>query len=96
MEHNQVKTLVGWHESHLDLNHYLAVGDEVDEAMFDYFLGVLPPAYHSSSILQIGEPYNHFKGWETYSTLARKGGIACDGPWYYAGHCLRGHSQEPK
>ena len=90
-----VKTLEGWNESHVNLDRYLQVGDQVDDAMFDYFLGVLPPAYYSDSIVQIGEPYSHVNGWPTYSTLARKAGVHCDGPWHYAGHCHRAQSHEP-
>jgi len=83
------KTKAQWDESRQDLDMFLQIGDTVDEEMWDYFLGVLPPAYCSGSILQIGEPCSHVRGYPTYSTLAR---VAND-MWEYRGHCFRAQSE---
>lgn len=37
-----------------DLEEYLQVGDLVDQEMVDYFINVLPPAYMSGSLIQMG------------------------------------------
>lgn len=60
----------------------------VDQEMVDYFLEVLPPAYWSSSIVQMGEPYDHAEEGATYATLQR----TPEG-WAYAGHCYRGKTE---
>ena len=86
-----MKTKAGWDESRLNLDKYLQIGDEVDEEMADYFLGVLPPAYYSSSIIQIGEPCSHVNGRPTYSTIEK-----IDGKWRYRGHCHCKQREEPK
>ena len=79
------KTRDGWAESHLDLSRYLQIGDVVDETMAEYFLCVLPPAYCTSKLIQIGEPYSHANGAETYSTIE----LTAEG-WVYRGHCHKG------
>jgi len=88
-----IKTLAGWHEAKCDLDKYLQVGDAVDGEMFDYFLGVLPPATWRANLLQIGEPYSHIAGRETFSTLYKPLGAV---HWLYAGHCHRGEWTEAK
>jgi hypothetical protein len=90
------KTKAGWDASRLDLSRYLEIGDEVDEELADYFLGVLPPAFYNNSIIQIGEPYDHVNGRPTYSTIARIVGVTSAGPWKYAGHCYCGQTTEPE
>lgn len=82
-----VKTMDGWRESRSDLDTYLQAGDLVDEDMHDYFLDVLPPAYWSDRILQIGEPVSHGEKGATFATLQRTG----DG-WRYCGNCYRGQT----
>jgi hypothetical protein len=76
------KTCEGWKGN---LDSYLQIGDLVDDEMYDYFLEVLPPAYWSSRILQIGEPVSHGEWGATYATLRR----TANG-WMYAGNCYRG------
>ena len=64
------------------LDEFLTIGQEVDEDLYDYFLGVLPPATNTSKCLQIGEPYDtNPQGHSTYSTL-----MHIDGAWLWAGH----------
>jgi hypothetical protein len=81
------KTKAGWTESGLYLNHYLQLGDVVDEALADYFLCVLPPACHRSNLIQIGEPYSVVAGRFTYPTIEK----TADG-WVYRGHCYKGEN----
>lgn len=85
-----VKRLQDWEGSGLNLDQFLQIGDAVDVPMFDYFLGVLPPATCTSELLQIGEPYSHVKGRATFNTLHKENGL-----WIYRGHCYRGEHQEP-
>ena len=60
-----------------NLSEFLNIGEEVDEDMVDYFIGVLPPFMKKDSI-QIGEPYDHINGRGIYATLER-----IDGMWIY-------------
>lgn len=77
-----MKTMKQWKESKLPIEQFFTVGDVVDDEVFDYFLGVLPPACWSSQCLQIGEPYSHAAdGRPTFETLIKK-----DDQWIYAGH----------
>lgn len=89
METKTIKTEKGWHESGMNLGRYLEPGDIVDEDMYYYFLGVLPPITNTATALQIGEPYNSVKGEFTYHTLiklATKEFIDTYGDnWVYAG-----------
>lgn len=82
-----VKTYENW-EGNLD--DYLQIGDLVDEEMYEYFLNVLPPAYDTSYILQVGEACDHIDGKATYDTLV----CTLDG-WEYRGECFRGQTREP-
>lgn len=76
-----MKTMKEWNGSGLDLSQYLQVGDTVDEEMFDYFVGVLPPATMTSRCVQIGEPTRHNgEGKPMFETLEKLGGL-----WTYAG-----------
>ena len=85
-----VKTLAGWHESQRDLSRYLTPGDVVDEEMAMYFLEVLPPACHTSKLIQIGEPYDFVAGAKTFSTVE-----LTPAGWVYRGHCHLGKNREP-
>lgn len=50
------KTYDGWNGP---LEDYLQVGDEVDEALEDYFIGCMWPAYWTERIVAMGEPHDH-------------------------------------
>jgi hypothetical protein len=54
-----MKTYTQWTTSHLNMSQFLQPGDQVDEAMFDYALGALPPAYYRNGIMAMGEPTSH-------------------------------------
>ncbi len=73
------KTHEGWDES---LGTYLHAGDSVDEEMYDYVLGVLPPAYWRGGLLQMGEASDHrgAGGRARFLTLQKY-----DGQWIYTG-----------
>lgn len=88
-----LKTFANWD---CNMSEYLQIGDEVDQEFVDYFIDVLPPACMNNKCIQIGEPYSYktdangnFKA--TYSTLKKE-----NGKWYYAGHCFRSETIEPK
>lgn len=91
---NKLKTMDEWHNSGMpDFDYYARVGDAVDEAIYDNFLGILPPAAMSHGYLQVGEPMNHFKDDDgvykaVYMTFGRK-----DGEWHYLGHCFYGKTE---
>lgn len=77
----KTKTKQGWDESKRTLDTYLAVGDIVDDEIYDYFLGVLPPACNSAKCLQIGEPSCHDdQGRPCFATLE-----FLFGRWVYMG-----------
>lgn len=65
-----------------------SVGEEVDPSWVDHFINVLPPAYQTDSIIQLGEPYANVEGQTTYCTLMKKGNR-----WVYAGTCFYGKSE---
>ena len=86
-----MKTYSAWGESRQSLDHFLLIGDVVDEEMADYFINVLPPVSMSGHLIQIGEPVNDVAGRPTYATLRRDS----TGQWVYAGNCHRGASAPP-
>ena len=76
-----MKTKKDWDGSGKCLHEYLEIGDTVDDEMYDYFLGVLPPACNSGRCVQIGVPYTHSAAGPHFATLIKK-----DGQWVYAGN----------
>lgn len=68
---------------------YVFPGDQVTEDVVDYFMNLLPPAFMSYGILQVGEPVSHeydeknegFRA--TFSTFVKG-----DTSWIYAGNCF--------
>lgn len=85
-----MKTYEQWGESNLNLGKFLQVGDEVDQAMVDYAINVLPPATFKTNLVQIGEPNSHVDGKATWATFQKR-----DGKWYWRGHCFRNCFLEP-
>lgn len=77
-----MKTYEEWNGSGVNLDKYLTPGDEVDQAMFDYFLEVVPPASFGSRHVQIGEACDHSGpgGQPTFDTIVRH-----EGRWIYLG-----------
>lgn len=86
------KSYMEWSETGAPLDQYVDVGDEVDEAIVDNFLEMLPPALYNSHLMQMGEPNEHLpdddgKYKATYMTFER---IA--DKWYYRGYCFLGET----
>jgi hypothetical protein len=78
-----MKTLAGWNASDCgSLRGYLEIGDLVDDEMYYYFLGVVPPLVNTSEMLQVNEPCDHVNGRATYLTFVRK-----NDAWTFAGEC---------
>lgn len=50
-----MKTLKYWNNEGGCFTSYVSPGDEIDEAMFDYFLGSVPPRHQDSSGFLMGE-----------------------------------------
>ena len=68
------------------LDTFLQVGDAVDEAFQSYFLEVLFPAHFDSSLIQMGEPYDHdAEGKPRFDSIQRYN----DTVWIYTGHRCR-------
>ncbi len=83
-----------WHNSGMpDFDWYAKVGDIVDEAIYDNFLEILPPAAMSHGYLQVGEAMCHLRDDDEvckpiYMTFGKK-----DGEWHYLGHCFHGKEE---
>ncbi len=85
-----MKTMQGWHNSQQQLTPYLEAGDEVEEAFADWALNIMPPAFWSTRIIQIGEPHSHVEGIPTFATFYRDAGT-----WHFGGYCHRGRISMP-
>lgn len=91
------KTFDEWTESGaIDFDSYVGMGDEVDEAIVDNFLELLPPACHTSRLMQMGEPNEHLPddrgGFQpTFMTFEK-----VDGKWYYRGYCFHCETKNRK
>lgn len=91
------KTLDEWSDSGaLDFDSYVGMGDEVDEAIVDNYLELLPPACYTSHLMQMGEPNDHLpdeKGnfLPTFMTFEK-----VDGKWYYRGYCFHCETRNRK
>ncbi|MEK5163176.1 hypothetical protein NYE69_12665 [Paenibacillus sp. FSL R5-0527] len=87
-----VKTFAEWKaewKGDLDefLKEYLQVGDVVDEETVEIFLNLVPPAYWSDNLIQMGLPHDNVNGKATYATLE----LTAEG-WVYRGNCFRGET----
>jgi len=51
-----MKTKDEWDELKCEFSDYVEPGDEVDEAIWDYFMGVVPPVYMGPKGFLMGEP----------------------------------------
>lgn len=76
-----MKTMEGWNRSKTTLSEYLNIGDVVDDKIYGYFFGVLPPATMTETRVQLGEPMRHDRnGNPMYMTLSK-----INKKWLYAG-----------
>ena len=91
------KTFNEWTESGaIDFDSYVGMGNEVDEAIVGNFLELLPPACHTSHLMQMGEPNEHLpdeKGnfLPTFMTFEK-----VEGKWYYRGYCFHCETRNQK
>lgn len=89
-----MKTYKEWMKSDKRFDEYIQPGDEVDEAIVDYFMNVLPPRSMSYGYLQAGEPIAHIRDENgrcrvIYTTFAKEAG-----KWYYKGCCFAGEVED--
>ena len=90
------KTIKEWEESGRNWDDFCKPGDLVDEDVYWYFLGILPPRNMKSGYLQVGEPYDSRlnqktgKYASTYMTFVR----VEDKVWKYCGNCFVGEATE--
>lgn len=88
---SQEKTFDEWTSSGaIDFDSYVEIDDEVDEAIVQNFLEMLPPAYNSSVYMQMGEVNAYLPDEKgsirpTYMTFEKE-----NGKWYYRGYCFLG------
>ena len=54
-----MKTMYAWNNQEKNFTEYVEGGEEIDEKMYDYFLGVVPPHKMFSNGFLMGEPYAH-------------------------------------
>ena len=80
-----MKTIKEWKQSGMNLTPYLVAGDEVEPAFADWAVNIMPPAYWSHRIIQVGEPSIQVEGKATFATFYQDGGR-----WLFAGYCHRG------
>lgn len=57
--HRGIKTKKDWIQSNKELTEFLYVGDEIDEALYNYVVEVVASAYCSHGFGQCGEPEYH-------------------------------------
>ena len=79
-----MKTFAQWQDSKQSLSTFYAIGDRVDEHLYDYLLEVVFPASFGRNYVQCGEPQDHGgkNGAARYSTVAR---VGATGSWIYLG-----------
>ena len=54
-----MKTMEQWNGSKLDFSRFAQPGDEIDDEIYFYFLGVLPPRKMTRFGFMVGEPMSH-------------------------------------
>ena len=82
-----MKTYQDWNTAST-LTSYLNPEDEIDQEMVNYFCEKLPPQTMTSTVIQIGEPYNHYmdksRKWHpVFPTIKR-----IKDQWIYKGLCF--------
>lgn len=88
-----LKQLSQWQDSQKKFekfDDFVQVGDDVDEAMADYFFNILPPMMHGNGSFQVPEASSTVEGRNTYPTFMRSGSA-----WRYMGDCHYGKITPP-
>ena len=74
-----MKTMEQWETSNLDFTRFCEPGENIDKAIYDYFLGVVPPVKVSSTGFLVGEPMDshgsEFRYMAFYHSPKRYGGL---------------------
>ena len=91
----QMKTYQDWNTAST-LTSYLNPEDEIDQEMVNYFCEKLPPQTMTSTVIQIGEPYNHYmdksRKWHpVFPTIKR-----IKDQWIYKGLCFSGDTKQAR
>lgn len=91
----QMKTYQDWNTAST-LTSYLNPEDEIDQEMVNYFCKKLPPQTMTSTVIQIGEPYNHYmdksRKWHpVFPTIKR-----IKDQWIYKGLCFSGDTKQAR
>ena len=82
-----MKTMTAWEESKFNFDEFVNTGDEIDQRMYDYFLGVVPPADMGNGYFLLGEPINtDNEGNLLYNKFSNEGGR-----FFYKGIVTRGY-----
>lgn len=73
----------------------LKIGDYVDDKWVEDVRDALPPAYCTSEIVQLGEPYTSALNLETgeYESIYATYRKITDGIWEYCGHHFKGKTE---
>ncbi len=94
METYNGKPVYNWDHVYWEI---MEPGSYVNREIADHMLNVLPPAYWTRNVIQLGEPYDHRplpddpeKYAPTYDTFVR----VTDEVWEYRGHCFKGKTEE--
>ena len=68
---DKIKTMKQWENTSTPsgFSEFAREGDQVDDEIFNYFWGVLPPMAYKKGIFQVSEPYSQRGGYFTYSTF---------------------------
>jgi hypothetical protein len=80
-----MKTIKEWEQSGLQLTPFLGAGDVVEPAFADWAVNIMPPAFWSERLIQVGEPASHVEGKATFATFYKDAGL-----WHFGGYCHRG------
>ena len=54
-----MKTMKQWNGSKLDFSQFAQPGDQIDDEIYFYFLGCVPPRKMTHYGFLVGEPYSH-------------------------------------
>lgn len=81
------KSMYGWEQTFQNLGVYLVPGDVVDELLVAYAYNVVPPRVMTSTMVQMGEPYDHNGegGRVRYHTFQKHSDGVTHNRWVYTG-----------
>ena len=75
-----MKTKEDWEKSTKDFDQFITIGDEIDSAIFYYFMGIMLPAKQGQGFFLCGEPsYFDGKQYRYMKFSERKGHFYFDG-----------------